>query len=80
LALVRLARFFLHYPELNPGEHVWNWVKTHEVGRRLPESKLDLLRMVRSAPVFLQRKREVLKGFFRAPNLSYIKAEQFCTS
>jgi len=30
------------------------------------------VRMVRNVPASLQRKREVLRGFFRDPNLSYI--------
>ncbi len=67
-------------PELNPDEHVWNWVKTHEIGRKLPESRSDLIAMVRRALASLQKRTETLKGFFRDPHLAYIKAEHFCTS
>ena len=67
-------------PELNPDEHVWNWVKTHEIGRKLPRTKSDLIQMVRRALASLQKKTRILKGFFGDSNLAYIKAQHFCTS
>lgn len=67
-------------PELNPDEHVWNWIKTHEIGRKLPKNKMELTDMVRRALHKLQRLPDILKGFFHDPNLNYVKAEDFCTS
>ena len=67
-------------PELNPDEHVWNWVKRHEVGRKVPDSRASLMEMVRRGLRSLQRKVGVLRGFFRDRHLSYIKANDFCTS
>jgi transposase len=67
-------------PELNPDEHVWNWIKNHRIGRQLPESKENLMAMVRNGLRSLQKRADVLVGFFQDPNLSYIKAEDFCTS
>jgi len=43
-------------PELNPDEHVWNWVKNHEIGRRTPETKSKLIGMVRAGLASLQER------------------------
>jgi len=67
-------------PELNPDEQVWNWIKNHRIGRQLPKSRENLMAMVRNGLRSLQKRIAVLVGFFRDPNLSYIKAEDFCTS
>lgn len=66
-------------PELNPDEHVWNWVKNHEIGRKLPKNKSDLVSMVRRGLASLQRKTKTLRGFFHDPNLKYIKSDHFYT-
>jgi transposase len=66
-------------PELNPDEHVWNWVKRHEIGRKLPNSKASLINMVRRGLRSLQKRTAILRGFFRDTHLAYIKAEDFCT-
>lgn len=66
-------------PELNPDEHVWNWIKNHKVGRTLPTTKAHLVSLVRSALTSLQRRKATIMGFFRDPHLAYIKAKDFCS-
>lgn len=65
-------------PELNPDEHVWNWIKNHEIGRKIPKNKSDLVSMVRRGLASLQRRTKTLRGFFHDPHLKYIKSEHFC--
>ncbi|MCC6881420.1 MAG: transposase, partial [Verrucomicrobiales bacterium] len=67
-------------PELNPDEHVWNWIKNHEIGRKLPKNKSDLVSMAHKGLDSLQRRTETPRGFFHDPHLKYIKLEYFCTA
>ena len=69
-----------HSPELNPDKHVWNWIKNHEIGRKLPKNKSDLVSMDRKGLASLQRRTETLRGFFHDPHLKYIKSEHSCTA
>lgn len=66
-------------PELNPDEHVWAWVKHHELGKKLPKNKEDLFEMLNSALSKLAGAVETIRGFFNDPHLKYIKAGHFCT-
>lgn len=68
-------------PELNPDELVWNWVKNQKLGKDSGvKDKHSLIKAARSALASLQKKVEVIKGFFEHPELEYIKGKHFCTS
>jgi transposase len=68
-------------PELNPDELVWNWVKSHNLGKASSISdKKTLMDAARRALRSLQKKTAVIKSFFEHPELSYIRCKDLCTS
>jgi transposase len=72
----RLKLFFLpsYSPELNPDEWVWKNVKHDRVGRTTTRSKAELKSLAMAALRRLQRTPELVRGFFRDPDLAYIHA------
>ena len=77
---LRLYLLPAYSPELNPDELVWNWVKNHRLGKdSCISDKHSLIKAARSALRSLQKKVEIIKGFFQHPELEYIKGKDFCT-
>lgn len=70
----RLSLFFLppYSPELNPDEWVWKNVKHDHVGRMAARTIDELKSGIEKAIDRLQRLPEIICGFFRDPDLSYI--------
>jgi transposase len=70
----RLTLFYLppYSPELNPDEWVWKNVKHDQVGRRAARTLEELKNGIENAIARLQRLPEIVCGFFRDPDLSYI--------
>ena len=71
-----LRLFYLpsYSPELNPDEWVWKNVKHDRVGRIGVAGPDDLKAKAVAALRRLQRLPQLVRGFFRDPNLSYILA------
>jgi transposase len=63
----RLRIFFLppYSPELNPDEHVWNYLKNHKIGRQVTTSGWDLYSRVTKVMRSLQKYPEKIKSFFK---------------
>jgi transposase len=72
----RLRLFFLpgYSPELNPDEWVWKNIKHDRVGRAGVSGPEDLKAKALAALHRLQKLPEVVRSFFRDPNLRYITA------
>jgi transposase len=72
----RLRLCFLpgYSPELNPDEWVWKHVKHDRIGRAGVNSPEDLKAKALAALHRLQRLPDLIRGFFRDPNLRYITA------
>jgi len=72
----RLRRCFLpgHAPELNPGEWVGKHVKHDRIGRAGVSGPEDLKAKALAALHRLQKLPDLVRGFFRDPNLRYITA------
>ena len=72
----RLRLFFLpgYSPELNPDEWVWKHVKHDRVGRAGVSGPEDLKAKALAALHRLQRLPDLVRSFFRDPNLRYITA------
>jgi transposase len=72
----RLRLFFLpgYGPELNPDEWVWKHVKHDRIGRAGVTGPKDLKAKALAALHRLQKLPEVVRSFFRDPNLRYITA------
>ena len=72
----RLRLFFLpgYAPELNPDEWVWKNIKHDRVGRAGVSGPEDLKAKALAALHRLQKLPELVRGFFRDPNLRYITA------
>ena len=70
----KIRLFFLppYSPELNPDEHVWNYLKNHKIGRQTTNSSFDLSKRVESILRSLQRLPEKVKSFFRHPWTKYV--------
>ncbi len=70
----RLRLFFLppYAPDLNPDEHVRNHLKNHGVGRRATRSLEHFREIVSGHMRSLQRLSDVVRGFFRDPQLRYV--------
>jgi transposase len=70
----RLSLFFLppYSPELNPDEWVWKNVKHDQVGKIAARTLDELKNGIEKAIDRLQRLPEIVCGFFRDPDLSYI--------
>ena len=71
----RLQLFFLppYSPELNPDEWVWRNVKSGHVGKMAVRNVEEMRAGIESAVARLQSTKELVLGFFRSPDLSYIK-------
>ena len=69
----RLKIFFLppYAPELNPDEHVWNYLKNHKIGRQTTANAWDLYKRVTKVMRSLQRFPEKIKSFFKHPWTKY---------
>lgn len=59
-------------PELNPDEHVWNYLKNHKIGRQVVKSGYDLSKRVESIMRSLQKLPEKIKSFFKHPWTKYV--------
>ena len=70
----RLRLFYLppYSPELNPDEWVWKNVKHDNVGKIIARTRDELKDGIEKAVNRLQRLPEIVCGFFRDPDLSYI--------
>ncbi|MGB3224615.1 MAG: IS630 family transposase [Desulforhopalus sp.] len=70
----KLHLFFLppYSPELNPDEHVWNYLKNHKIGRQSTKNGFELSKRVESIMRSLGRLPEKIKSFFRHPWTKYI--------
>lgn len=70
----RLELFILpgYSPELNPDEWVWNNVKNTRIGRVVSHSQDDLKSKAIGALRRLQKMPELIRSFFRDPDLAYI--------
>ncbi|SDP74571.1 transposase, partial [Desulforhopalus singaporensis] len=69
----KLRIFFLppYAPELNPDEHVWNYLKNHNIGRQTTTSAWDLYKRIMKVMRSLQRSPEIVKSFFQHPWTKY---------
>ena len=69
----RLRLFFLpsYSPQLNPDELVWNHLKRHKVGKSDFKGPRQLQERVLTYLQSLQRLPRIIRGFFRAPSVSY---------
>lgn len=72
----RLTLFYLppYSPELNPDEWVWHNIKHDRVGKMAARSLEEMKAGIDKAVERLQAHREIILGFFRSPDLAYIKA------
>jgi len=72
----RLELFFLppYSPELNPDEWVWRNVKSGRVGKMAVRNVEEMRQGIETAVARLQGTKEIVLGFFRSPDLSYITA------
>ncbi|MGH9652626.1 MAG: IS630 family transposase [Bryobacteraceae bacterium] len=70
----RLELFYLppYSPELNPDEWVWKNIKHDRVGRAAARSVDDMKIVIETAVARLQSSKDIVRGFFRSPDLSYI--------
>lgn len=79
----KLRLFFLppYSPELNPDEHVWNYLKNHKIGRQSTKNGFDLSRRIESIMRSLQKLPEKVRSFFRHPWTKYISMSSYqCTA
>jgi transposase len=79
----KLRLFFLppYSPELNPDEHVWNYLKNHKIGRQSTKNGYDLSRRIESIMRSLQKLPEKIRSFFRHPWTKYITMSSYqCTA
>ncbi len=72
----KLKLFILppYSPHLNPDEWVWNWLKRHNIGKTYITGPDQFKKAAQRFMLRLQKQVEVIKGFFRDPNLNYISA------
>jgi len=69
----KLRLFYLppYSPELNPDEHVWNYLKNHKIGRVAKRGKKLFQERIRSIMCSLQKLPEKVRGFFKSPITKY---------
>lgn len=69
----KLRLFYLppYSPELNPDEHVWNYLKNHKIGRVAKKGKKQFQQRIRSIMCSLQRRPKKVRGFFKSPITKY---------
>ncbi len=72
-----LRLFYLppYFPELNPDEWVWKNIKHDRVGRAAARSVEDMKAVIQKGVARLQSSKDIIRGFFRSPDLSYIGVE-----
>ncbi len=72
----KLRLFILppYAPHLNPDEWVWNWLKKHNLGKTQVTGPDQYKHAVSHFMRRLQKMTDIIKGFFRDPNLAYITA------
>jgi len=70
----RLELYFLppYSPELNPDEWVWKNIKTDRVGKMAVQTVEEMRNGIDKAVARLQSSKDIILGFFRSPDLSYI--------
>jgi len=70
----RLELFYLppYSPQLNPDEWVWKNIKHDRVGRATARSVDDMKVVIEKAVARLQSSKDIVRAFFRSPDLSYI--------
>jgi transposase len=70
----KLRLFFLppYSPELNPDEHVWNYLKNHKIGRQVTTGSWDLYTRVMKVMRSLQRVTDKIQSFFHHRMTKYI--------
>ncbi len=57
-------------PELNPNEYVWGYLKGRTLAHYCPNDVMEVNRMLRKKTRNLPRRRDLLRGFFKATRLS----------
>jgi transposase len=69
----KLRLFFLppYSPELNPDEHVWNYLKNHNIGRQTTTNGWEFYKRVMRVMRSLQKYPEKIKSFFRHQMTKY---------
>lgn len=70
----RLSLFFLppYSPELNPDEWVWKNIKHDNAGRAAARTEQEMRTIIAKAVDRLHAMPEIIRGFFRSPDLAYI--------
>lgn len=69
----KLRLFYLppYSPELNPDEHVWNYLKNHKIGRQSTKNGWELYKRIESVMRSLQKLPATIQSFFRHPMTKY---------
>ncbi len=72
----KLRLFILppYSPHLNPDEWVWNWLKSHKLGRASVSDPDQFRSIVKKYLCQLCKLKNVIKGFFQDKNLAYVNA------
>ena len=74
LRLARHPRQNALSPELSPDEWVWHNITRDRVAKMAARSLEEMKAGIEKAVERLQAHREIVLGFFRSPDLAYIKA------
>lgn len=61
-------------PELNPDEQVWNFLKNHNMGKKIVKNKDGFKKKILSCLKSLQRSTKKIMSFFREANVRYAMA------
>lgn len=69
----KLRLFYLppYSPELNPDEHVWNYLKNHNIGRQSTKNGWELYKRIESVMRSLQKLPSTVQSFFMHPLTKY---------
>lgn len=69
----KLRLFYLppYSPELNPDEHVWNYLKNHKIGRQTTKNGWELYKRVDGIMRSLQKLPCKIQSFFKHPMTKY---------
>ena len=72
----KLKLFYLppYSPELNPDEQVWNFLKNHNMGKKVVKNKVGFKKKILSCLKSLQRSTNKIMSFFREANVRYAMA------